>query len=186
MGGANKLLLELDGKTLVRRVAETALAAGLDPVVVVVGHAAAEVRKELGGLTLSFAENRQPEDGLSSSLRIGIDTLSREAPGASGAVVMLGDMPWVRREDVTALLAAFDPAAGREICVPFHAGRRGNPVLWSARFFGEMMQLKGDLGARDLMGLHAGSVHEVAVDGTGVLKDVDTPEAFRADGHTGS
>lgn len=182
MGGPNKLLLELDGETLVRRVAETALAAGLDPVVVVVGHAAAAVQTELGGLTLSFAENRQPEDGLSSSLRIGIDALSREAPGASGAVVLLGDMPWVRREDVTALLAAFDPDAGREICVPSHADRRGNPVLWSARFFGEMMQLKGDLGARELMDLHVDSVHEVTVDGTGVLRDVDTPEALQAGG----
>jgi len=182
MGGTNKLLLELDGTTLVRRVAQTALAAGLDPVVVVVGLGAAEVREEVAGLELSIAENRQPEEGLSSSLRTGIDALSREAPLASGAVVMLSDMPWVRREDVAALLAAFDPAAGREICVPFHAGRRGNPVLWSARFFGEIRQLKGDSGARGLMGRHAASVHEVAVDGAGVLRDVDTPEAFQAGG----
>jgi molybdenum cofactor cytidylyltransferase len=180
MGGANKLVLDVEGTALVRRVAESALSASLDPVVVVVGHGAAEVRRALSGLPLTFAENDHPEEGLSSSLRRGLDALSAVDPTPSGALVLLGDMPWVRPADIAALLDAFDPALGSEICVPVHEGRRGNPVLWGARFFTEMKELRGDVGARELMERHAGSVREVAVDGSGVLTDADTPEAFRA------
>jgi hypothetical protein len=92
---------------------------------------------------------------------------------------MLGDMPWVGPDDVTALCGAFDPGRGREICVPVHGGRRGNPVLWGARFFPEMKQLSGDVGARALMEKHADSVCEVVMDGSGVLADIDTPESFQ-------
>lgn len=180
MGSANKLVLEIDGKSLVRRVAETAVSAGLDPVVVVVGHGAAAVRRDLVGLDLYFTDNTRPEAGLSSSLRAGLDALDVIAPGAPGACILLGDMPWVRPVDIAALLAGFDPEGPREICVPVHEGRRGNPVLWGARFFTEMRALRGDVGARELMERHAAAVREVPVDGSGVLADVDTPEALRA------
>ena len=173
MGPGNKLLLEIDGIPMVRRVVETALAAGLDPVVVVVGHGASEVRGALEGLRLSFVENEAPEAGLSSSLRAGIAAIPKSV---SASVVLLGDMPWVDAHQVVELVRAFDPRSGSEICVPIHAGRRGNPILWSARFFAEMSAVEGDVGARALLQRHAGSVCEVAVAGRGVLRDVDTPE----------
>jgi molybdenum cofactor cytidylyltransferase len=174
MGGRNKLLLEVDGTTLVRRVAEVACAAGLDPVLVVVGRDAAEVKQELIGLSVECTVNDRPEDGMSSSIRAGLDALSVSAPQTTGAAMVLADMPWVRTEDIVKLVAAFEPAAGREICVPTHRGRRGNPVLWSARFFGEMKELHGDGGARALLELHAEAVHEVEAS-RGVLSDVDIP-----------
>ncbi|HSH74873.1 MAG TPA: nucleotidyltransferase family protein [Longimicrobiales bacterium] len=175
MGGRDKVLVEVDGKPMVRRVVETALRAGLDPVIVVVRRAGSGVRRALEGLPVLYARNDSPEAGLSSSLREGLRSLGAES---QAAVVLLGDMPWVRPADVAALVAAFDPAAGREICVPVYAGRRGNPVLWSARFFREMAGLEGDVGARALLSRHARSVHEVPAGGEGVLRDVDTPEAL--------
>jgi molybdenum cofactor cytidylyltransferase len=179
MGHRNKLVLEIDGSPMVRRVAETALAADLDPVIVVVGRGGVDVRRALNGLPLTFAANAEPESGLSSSLRVGVRALSRGVGhGVACAVVLLGDMPWVEPRHVRALLSAFDPEAGRGICVPVHAGRRGNPVLWSARFFSEVAALEGDAGARTLLERHAAYVHEVRVDGDGVLRDVDTPDAL--------
>jgi molybdenum cofactor cytidylyltransferase len=175
MGPRNKLLLEIDGVPMVRRVAGTAIRAGLDPVLVVVGHGASDVRRALEGLPVSFAENEHPEAGLSSSLRTGLAALPLDV---AGVIVLLGDMPWVEARDVTALLEAFDPTASREICVPVHDGRQGNPVLWSSRFFVEMAALEGDAGARALFERHAASVFEVPVAGAGILRDVDTPEAL--------
>lgn len=175
MGEENKLLVELEGAPIVRHVVSTALAAALDPVTVVVGHQAADVRDALADLPVSFTENVRPEAGLSSSLRRGIQALDEDA---QAAIVLLGDMPWVEATDVAALVAACDPAAEREICVPVHNGRRGNPVLWSRRFFPELAGLRGDRGGRPLLDRHAGSVHEVP-GGPGTLRDVDTPAALQ-------
>jgi molybdenum cofactor cytidylyltransferase len=156
MGQVNKLLVKVEGSPMARRVASAALAAGLEPVVVVVGHHAADLRQALEGL------------------RAGISALDEDA---EAAVVLLGDMPWVQAADVSALVAAFDPAAGREICVAVHEGRRGNPVLWASRFFHELVALEGDVGARALIERHSDVVHEVPA-GAGVLRDVDTPAAL--------
>jgi molybdenum cofactor cytidylyltransferase len=180
MGKRNKLVAEIDGKPMVRRVVETALAAGLDPVVVVIGHGAADVRAALDGLPVTFAENVRPEAGLSSSLRVGLRAVEGGNPPVAAAVVLLGDMPWVEAGDVRALVAAFDPASGREICVPVHEGRRGNPVLWGRRFIAEITALQGDVGARALLERHEERVREVPVAGVGVLRDVDTSDALTA------
>lgn len=180
--GHNKLLLSVDGVPMVRRVAEVALAGGLDPVVVVVGPAASSVRDALSGLRVIFAQNERPESGLSSSLRVGIAALGEDGAKkdqkVAGVVVLLGDMPWVEAAHVRRLVEAFDPGAGRVICVPIHEGQRGNPVLWGAVFFDEMMTLTGDVGARSLLARHAEEVHEVPVEGEGVLRDVDIAEAL--------
>lgn len=174
MGKVDKLLIEIGGASLMRRVAETALEAGLEPVVVVIGPEAAARRRTLEGLPVSVVENPHPEGGLSSSLARAIDALDDDV---DAAVVLLGDMPWVETADIVALITAFDPEAGREICVPVHEGRRGNPVLWASRFFEEIRGLRGDVGARPLLQRHAAAVHEVQA-GPGVLRDVDTPAAL--------
>lgn len=175
MGDANKLLLDVGGVPMIRRVVDAAVTAALDPVVVVVGPEAAGVRDALAGLPVTFVENDRPRDGLSSSLRIGIEALQ---PDSSAAVVLLGDMPWVRAEHVRALVEAYDPKTGREICVPVFNGRRGNPVLWGSRLFDEMRRLHGDVGARALMEQHPESLIEVQANDEAVLRDVDTPEAL--------
>jgi molybdenum cofactor cytidylyltransferase len=184
--GRNKLLVAVEGTPMVRRAAEAALAGGLDPVVVVVRSDAADVRRALEGLHLMFAHTERPEAGLSASLRVGIAalrghrTVGGGGPGAevAAAVVLLGDMPWVEPSHVRHLVEAFDAQAGRAICVPVHAGRRGNPVLWGARYFPELMSLTGDVGARSLLARHAADVYEVPVAGDGVLRDVDTDDAL--------
>src|SRR5690606_24144861 len=109
---------------------------------------------------------------LSTSLRAGLAALPDTL---DGVVVLLGDMPFLAGGTIDRLIAAFDPAAGRAICVPVSGGRRGNPVLWGRRFLAEMQGLTGDAGARGLLARHAGAVFEVPVDDSGVLIDLDTP-----------
>ena len=175
MGGSNKLLEHLHGKPMVRIVAEQALASKASPVIVVTGHMAVEVERALEGLKIIFVANPHFADGLATSVKAGISAVPADA---DGAVICLGDMPLVDARLIDRLIEAFAPDKGSLIAVPVSAGRRGNPVLWSRRFFDELKALDGDIGARHLIARNAEAVAEVAVDGESPLLDIDTPEAL--------
>jgi molybdenum cofactor cytidylyltransferase len=173
MAGTNKLLATMGDRPLVAGVVDAVLGAGADPVVVVVGHQAAEVRAALGGRPVRFVENAAYAEGLGSSLRAGVESLEDDV---DATLVVLGDMPWLRHDHVRTIIDAFDPNGASTICVPVHERKRGHPVLFSSRHFAEMRELGGDVGARAVIERHASSVATVAIDDAGVLVDVDTPE----------
>lgn len=175
MGGPNKLLAELGGKTLVRIVTEQALASKASGVVVVTGHQAAQVEQALSGLNVRFVRNPDFAEGLASSVKSGIAAVPQNA---DGAVVCLGDMPLISADLIDRLIETFAPDRGSLIAVPVSDGRRGNPVLWSRRFFNELMTLDGDIGARHLIAKHSEAVAEVPVEGHGAFLDIDTPQAL--------
>jgi molybdenum cofactor cytidylyltransferase len=177
MGRDNKLLAEIGGQPMVARTVDAALGSAARPVVVVLGHEAQRVRAALAGRDVTFVDNPDYAEGLSTSLRAGLAALPDDI---DGALVCLGDMPEVRPAHIDKLIAAFNPVEGRAIIVPTTGGKRGNPVLWAARFFAEMKTVAGDVGARHLIGEHAELVREVPVDDRGVLIDIDTPEALAA------
>jgi molybdenum cofactor cytidylyltransferase len=87
-------------------------------------------------------------------------------------------MPQIDVRLIDRLIEAFAPDRGNLIAVPVSDNRRGNPVLWSRRFFDELMMLDGDIGARHLIARHAEAVAEVPVEGHGAFLDIDTPEAL--------
>jgi molybdenum cofactor cytidylyltransferase len=177
MGGPNKLLAEINGKPLIRMVVEQALASRARPVLVVTGHQRERVEAALSGLPVQFVHNPHFADGLGTSLKAGIAALK---PNIDGTIVCLGDMPQVDAALIDRLIGAIDPDKGALIAVPVIEGKRGNPVVWSRRFFADLMTVEGDIGARYLIGRYAEAVAEVPVDGTAALTDVDTPEAFAA------
>ncbi len=175
MGAVNKLLAEVDGVPMVRRVAETVGSAALDPIIVVLGHEADAVRAALDGMSVRFVENPDYADGMGTSVARGIEAIPDPV---EGAMVVLGDMPWIDARHLDALVDAFAPEDGRGICAPVVDRKRGNPVLWAARYFPQLRALDGDVGARRLLAEHEDDLCEVAVEGGGVLRDVDTPEAL--------
>jgi molybdenum cofactor cytidylyltransferase len=177
MDGENKLLAEIDGVPMIARVVDALMDAPVVEIVVVTGHLRAWVEQALAGQPVRFVHNPAYARGMSTSLRAGIRAL---LPDTDGALVCLGDMPGVRADHVEALVAAFDPAAGRAICVPVHQGTRGHPVLFGARLFEEMGAIAGDVGARAVIQAHADLVHEVPVGDSGILVDVDTAAALAA------
>jgi molybdenum cofactor cytidylyltransferase len=177
MGGPNKLLAELDGKKLVRIVAEQALASKVSEVIVVTGHQAELVEQALAGLKVRFARNPDFVGGLASSVKSGIAAVPANA---DGAIVCLGDMPLIDAKLIDRLIEAFEPDRGHLIAIPVSDGKRGNPVLWSRRFFRELMTLDGDVGARHLIAKHTEAVAEVPVEGDGAFLDIDTPQALEA------
>jgi molybdenum cofactor cytidylyltransferase len=175
MGGSNKLIAEIGGKPLVRIAAEQAFASRARPVIVVTGHERERVESALAGLPVSIVHNPAFAQGLGTSLKTGIAAVPAEA---DGAIVCLGDMPQVDAALIDRLIAAFAPEQGALAVMPTINGRRGNPVLWSKRFFPELMAIEGDVGARHLITRYGEAVVEVPVTGTAALVDIDTPEAL--------
>jgi molybdenum cofactor cytidylyltransferase len=177
MGGPNKLLAEIDGIPMVARVAQRLLASRARPIIAVLGNQSEAVDAALGKLPVERVHNPDFAAGLSTSLKRGIAALPDDL---EGAIVCLGDMPLISGRHLDRLMAAFNPLEGRPIIVPTRRGKRGNPVLWSKRFFTEMAGLAGDVGAKHLIGEHAELVAEVEMDDDAVLVDIDTPEALKA------
>ncbi|WP_213738424.1 molybdopterin-binding/glycosyltransferase family 2 protein [Bradyrhizobium sp. dw_411] len=177
MGGPNKLLADLGGKPLVRTVTEQALASKAQSVIVVTGHQAEQVEKALQGLKVKFVRNPDFAEGLASSVKAGVAAV---ADNADGAVICLGDMPLISSNLIDRLIEAFAPDRGHLIAVPVSDNKRGNPVLWSRRFFNELMTLNGDIGARHLIARHSEAVAEVPVEGFGAFLDIDTPQTLEA------
>jgi len=177
MGGPNKLLAKINDRPLLRIAVEAALASKAHPVIVVTGHQHDKVEAALDGLDVRLVGNPDFAEGLSTSVKAGIAAVPEDA---DGAIVCLGDMPQVNAPLIDSLIGAFDPEQGALVVVPAIDGQRGNPVVWSRRFFPELATLQGDAGARNLIASFPEAVVEVPLPGTAALVDVDTPEALEA------
>jgi molybdenum cofactor cytidylyltransferase len=192
MGARNKLLLPVgggdDARPMIATVVATVLEAAVDRVIVVVGHDAERVRAALDAHVgadprLHVVQNADHDEGIASSIRAGVAALDGGDRGEigttplAGIVIALGDMPWVRADDIARLVDALGRDDGPGICVPVARGadrQRGNPVLFARRYFAALCSLRGDRGARALVARHPDDVCFVDVAHDGILRDVDT------------
>ncbi len=173
MGRDNKLLALVDGKPMVRHVAEQALASHADHLLMVTGHEADEVLKTVWDLDVPSVDNPDYTDGLSTSLKLGFRVLQDTY---DGILVCLGDMPFVTADTLNRLIEAFDPEEGRSIIVPTTEGKRGNPALLSAQFKDEVREISGDMGAKALISENETVTYGVEIDSPSIFADIDTPE----------
>ncbi len=168
-----KLAAELNGKPLVRHVAEAALASKARPVGVVTGHAAEKVLGSLAGLDLFVVHNAAYAEGLSGSLKAGVASLPEMV---RGAVILLADMPFVTGAVIDQLIARFEAAPIEpDAVVPLRNKQRGNPVLIGRNLFAEIAKLQGDRGAKALLGEDS-QVLECQIDDAAIEIDIDTRE----------
>lgn len=169
--GRPKLDLQLQGKSLSRRVGETLLAQDLDRIRVVVAKGTAcdlpsDERLEL-------VENAEASEGIASSIRRGLEGL----PSDVGLLLIaLADLPLVRPATVAELIRVFDE--NDAIVYPRYRGRQGHPVLWPRAFLDELASLEGDQGAKGILVRHGERVLAVDVDDPGVCLDIDTPDDY--------
>jgi molybdenum cofactor cytidylyltransferase len=168
--GKAKQLAQFEGTTLVSRAVATLERAPVGEIVVVVGHRAAEVTRELEGTATRIVVNEDYETGLGSSIRTGVGALSRES---SAVVVCLSDQPFVTTELIGRIVSRHRQT-GADVVASFSKGLVTPPVLFSRRLYGEMAELRGDKGARFIIEKHPG-FEKVNVD-PGLLLDVDTEE----------
>lgn len=177
-GGA-KVLAPWRGIPIVRHVVDRLALAGLSPVVVVCaegeGGGEAALRGALAGTDAALVVNPRPDDGLSASLRLGVEALPTEL---SAFVVALGDQPGVDVELVRHMAERWRDSNVAAV-VPVYRGIRGNPVLFDDTMRRRLMTLGGDAGARELLEAMGDRVAWVAVDRE-APRDVDTPEDLQA------
>ena len=147
--GRNKLLCEVEGEPLVRRAARVALAAGLDPVVVVVGHEAERVEAALAGLACRAVRNPDPAAGQGTSLRAGLEILPAQV---MAAVILLADMPLVTAGMVAALADRWR-AGGVLVVASEFGGVQAPPTLFDRAVFHELTE-RGDRPARAVVARH--------------------------------
>jgi molybdenum cofactor cytidylyltransferase len=173
--GRPKQLLPVAGLPLLRRVAERALAAPVSPVIVVLGAHAAEIAPCLNGLRLRIVINDCWQDGMGSSVRVGMQALlTAGTPAADAVIVALADQPDCSADHFRRLIEA-RRTTGRTIVASEYEGVRGPPVLFAARYFPELLALQGDTGARPLLQSYA---HEVAAVPLSTARDLDTPADY--------
>ena len=172
--GANKLLADLHGRPLLAATVSQIQASGVDDLIVVTGHQAAEVEAALRHTKARLVHNAAYADGLATSVRAGIAAVQ----DFDAAFICLGDMPLVRAADLKRMMAAFNVEEGRSLIAPAWGRKLGNPVLWGQEHFVSLMALEGDRGARSLLEASREQIVEIAVEHEGIMLDADTPEAL--------
>jgi len=155
----------------VRRAVGTALAAGLDPVLVVVGHESERVQKALSGLRCTPVHNPEYARGIHSSLKAGIAALPA---GAAAAAVLLGDMPLVDADMVRALLAAFRKGSA-PLAVSLYGEVVAPPILYARSLFAELGAIDGDGCGKKVVKRHRAEALELRWP-EDALTDLDSPQ----------
>ena len=170
--GQPKQLLHMDGRSLVRKAAETALASRCDEIYVVVGAVAAVVKQALSGVAVSVVRNPDWRSGISGSIRCGLQRVCREHRDIDAVLILLVDQPMVDVDVLNGLIETFQD--GAELVASEYAGTVGVPALFSRVYFDALRELTGDRGAKSVLLHYAGDV--VTLPFPGGESDVDTAE----------
>lgn len=186
MGRRPKCLLELGGVPLIRRTLIALSGAGVDELVVVLGHHADAIAPLVETFPVTVVRNPHPDDGQVSSQRLGLAALSQKI---DTVMVVLADQPLLGSADFTQLIGAWKQRPeGREVLFPQVQGERGNPVLFSAAVRDAILQDGLSIGCRQWQAAHPHAVHAFETDNRRFAWDVDSEadiERLReATGHT--
>ncbi len=166
--GTSKQLLSYRGRSLLRHVAETALASSVTEVHVVVGFEAERMKAELGGLDIHLVDNPNWNEGIASSIRAGISALPQSV---DAALLILCDQPLITAQVLNEMINAY-AARGKPIVACEYGGTVGVPVLFARSFFPELLRLQGDRGAKQLITQNLDQVTVIPFPGGSV--DIDT------------
>ena len=183
LGGRPKALLELGGVPLVMRQLIALSGAGVDEVVVVLGHYADEIEAAIAHLPITVVRNPEPERGRASSVRLGLQALS---PSVDAIVVTPADMPLVGADDVVALIAAYRKRGEARMVVPRvtaaagGAAQPGNPLIFDAALRDAWLAGDADLACRRWREQHPLDVRWLDTDNRRYRIDIDTPEDLAA------
>lgn len=172
--GAFKPLLPFGNSTVIESCIDSLRTAGIESIVVVVGHRGEEIRAQIRNRNLTFAVNPNPESEMSSSIACGVELTSKDS---KAVLITPVDHPAVPPEVVTLLLREWKN--GAKLVQPEHGGRGGHPVLVDLTYRPELLSLDPQEGLRTLFSRHREEVRRVPVDSPYVARDMDTWEDYR-------
>jgi molybdenum cofactor cytidylyltransferase len=186
--GRHKLLLPLDDRPVLAHVIDASLKSQARPIIVVLGHQSDQVRSHIKQNTnydcITLVENAQYQQGMSSSLRTGIQTLLTDgykneqlSYQVDSALILLGDQPLITPKIIDALITAYR-TTGKPIVAPLYKGKRGSPVLFDKSLFTELTEVIGDEGGRTVLERYRHKVELIEIGDSLANYDVDTWEAY--------
>ncbi len=188
-GGHHKLLLPLEGRPVLAHVIDATLASQACPIVIVLGHQAEQVRTQLTAYTaipeIIIVENPDYLQGMSISMYVGIQEIisygyrkHKRRAKIDSVLILLGDQPLITPQNIDALITA-RYTSGKRIMAPLYAGKRGNPLIFDASLFPELMAVTGDEGGRSVVERHKQELATIELGDVIANYDVDTWEAYQ-------
>jgi molybdenum cofactor cytidylyltransferase len=172
MRGSNKLLAEIDGTPMIRRVVQAVLDSKVGEVIVVLGWEEEKIRAALAGLPCRIVVNRKYEEGQSSSVKVGLAEVNSSA---RAALILPGDVAMIDARSIDVVVQKYD-LGGCTIVVAAHEGRPGHPILFDKQLFPEIERINEEtFGLKAVVKKHEHEVCLVEAGSRSVLKDVDTP-----------
>ena len=174
--GTAKQLLQIDGRPLVQHVLDNVQRSGVGEIILVLGHSAEAIQRELKLEGAKVVLNENFLQGMGTSLKSG---LARVDSQVQAALIILADQPFVRPETLDQLIAAHERTRA-QIVIPTYRGFRGNPVLLDRSVFPEVMGLSGDIGCRAIFGEHQDGIVKLEVGDVGILLDIDQKKDYES------
>lgn len=174
--GRPKQLLPYNGKSLLEHAVDTANDTNANPVIVVLGANAAQLEKEIDEKKVHIAENKEWKEGMASSIRSGINTLLHIAPAVDFVILMVCDQPFVSSSLLNDLIST-QKKTGKQIVACQYENSFGPPALFYKTILPELMQLKGDAGAKKILAQHSKDATTVLFTKGNI--DIDTEEDYK-------
>lgn len=175
--GRPKALLPINGQTFIEKIVGALKQTSVGKIIVVLGHSAAEMKPRIEHLPVEILINSDYKLGQLSSLQVAVRDLEKTAD-CDGMLVHLVDHPYIDAKLVENMIDRFR-ATGKLIVVPLHGTRRGHPVLFSRKLFGELLAAPIDQGAKAVVNAHRDDTLEIDTEDVGITLDIDTPELYR-------
>ena len=175
MDGENKLTKEIQGIPLIKLSVKNILASSIDELIIVLGHQKEIVEKLIDkNEKIKFVFNKDFESGMASSIKTGLNNLSGKT---EAFFICLGDMPMVGHDIYNQLIKSKD---SKEIIVPTYKGQQGNPVLFDKSMKEKVLDIRGDVGAKKILGLNKATVLNLEIDDESITKGFDTQDNFNS------
>lgn len=175
--GGDKLLADVGGVPLVRRVLSEVSAAPVGDIVLVVAEDGGRIAAAAGPGRWRTVINKNAAEGLSSSLRAGLAAVAKDT---AGLLIVLADMPGMTADLIGRVIAAAEENPGAVVHPATADGRQGHPVLWPPDLFPEILALSGDKGAKGILARHSDRVVRVPAEAAEALADIDTRADLKA------
>lgn len=174
--GKPKELMPFGQSSIVEQTIDNLLGSAVNEVIVVIGHRAEEVIRLIATRPVKLAVNPNYEQGMSTSIIAGLNLVDSQA---QAVMLALGDQPAIDSQTINRLIKAFY-THDKGIAIPTYQGRRGHPIIFAIKYKEKLLELKGDIGGRQIVKDHPDDILEVAVNSESILTDIDTISDYQS------
>jgi molybdenum cofactor cytidylyltransferase len=183
MKGANKLSKEIDDVPVIKYAVKNILGSSIDELIIVLGHEKSIIENIIEkNKKIKFIYNENYKSGMASSIKKGLNNISKNS---EAFFICLGDMPNVNQNIYNKLIKSrynynkkLSSEKKKEIIVPTFERKNGNPILFSKFMTKEVLNIDGDVGAKEILELNKNKILYVPIKNSGITLDFDTEEDF--------